>query len=454
MKLRDLRNSVTARLISSSLVSLAVAIVGSVTAEVLQSRARIDAEIRSSTELADMVIGYAMPGVQAAPDTAAAARRLTQDLNHMRHIAVEYVPQGGTQSSWPMNRKPRTEHPPFWFIALFETSSTSKLYPMAVSHSARGAIVVTGYADDEIEEIWYELCGRLLWLTIIALMITGAMVWMARLALRPIEAVANGMDRLSRGEFTVLDDSQVYELRRIGDRFNTLGASLRRAGADNKILIDRMMALQEAEREDIARELHDEIGSALFSLRAELVALHRLSPDGDALTDRIDDMEAIIEDVQWRNGRILAQLRPMALDHLSLTDALRDLVATWNGRMCGICWISEIEDCAEAVYQDGALAIYRVVQECMTNAARHSQARHVKVRLWRTPTTGRLHVEVVDDGIGYPSSLRMGYGLLGASERVRKLGGSLRIGRNQPAGTIASFSLPAIVEDPPGVVSE
>jgi two-component system sensor histidine kinase UhpB len=122
-----------------------------------------------------------------------------------------------------------------------------------------------------------------------------------------------------------------------------------------------MMALQESEREDIARELHDQIGSALFSLRAELVAWRHPDPEDGSVADRIDDLEAIIEDVQWRNGRILSRLRPMALDHLSLTDALRDLVETWSGRGSPICWMSEIEDCVGAAYQKDALAIYRVV---------------------------------------------------------------------------------------------
>jgi two-component system sensor histidine kinase UhpB len=410
--------------------------------------------MRSGSELAEMVIGYAMRAVSLEPDPEAAARRLAQNLNNMRHVVVQYVPQPDILPTRLRKRGARTEHSPLWFDSLFQISSPPKLYPVFANGSARGTVVVTGYADDEIDEIWKELCDQLVWLTMIALMVTGAMIWTARLALRPLEAVADGMDRLSRGEFTVLDDSPVYELRRIKERFNILGASLQRASADNKMLIDRMMALQESEREDIARELHDEIGSALFSLRAELVAWRHPDPDDGAVADRIDDLEAIIEDVQWRNGRILSRLRPVALDHLSLTDALRDLVETWSGRLSTICWMSEIEDCAGAACQKDALAIYRVVQECLSNAARHSRARHVMVRVRRASATGRLRIEVADDGIGCPSGLRMGYGLLGATERVRSLGGALRIDPNQPSGMILSFSLPSIMEGPTVVSAE
>jgi two-component system, NarL family, sensor histidine kinase UhpB len=447
MKLRDLRNSVTVRLMTSAVISLVVVVAGSTVVELLQSRNRIDAEMRSGSELAEMVIGYAMRAVNAESDPEAAARQLAQNLNNMRHVVVQFVPRNIDLPTELKKQEVRTKHPPFWFESLFRTNSIPQLYPVLAQRSMLGTVVVMGYADDEINEIWKDLCNQLVWLATIALMITCAMIWTARLALRPLEAVAAGMDRLSRGEFTVLDDAQVYELRRINERFNTLGASLQRASTDNKILIDRMMALQESEREDIARELHDEIGSALFSLRAELVAWRNPGPEDGAVADRIDGLEAIIEDVQLRNGRILSQLRPVALDHLSLIDALRDLVEAWGSRGSSICWTSEIENCAGRVDQKDAVAIYRVVQECLTNAARHSKARHVIVRVWRASTTRRLHIEIADDGIGCPSGLQMGYGLLGATERVRNLGGTLRIDPNRPSGMILSFSLPFPAEE-------
>ena len=160
MKLRDLRNSVTVRLVASCIISLAVAVIGSATAAVLESHSRIVAEMRSGSELAELVISYAMRGVQLEPDPEAAARRLAGDLDHMRHILVAYVPQGGVVPSKTEKRASRIEHPPVWFISLFEVSSIRKFYPVVANGSARGSIVVTGYADDEIAEIWGELGGE------------------------------------------------------------------------------------------------------------------------------------------------------------------------------------------------------------------------------------------------------------------------------------------------------
>ena len=440
MKLRDLPNSVTVRLIASAVTVLAFVLSGSILAELLDSRQRIDAEIRSSSSLAEMVIGYAMSGLAAEHDPEATAARLARDLDHMRHIAVQFVPQGAPVPL-PAEPPPHAERAPSWFISLFATSSVRNIYPIVGAGQTAGTLVVTGHADEEIDEIWDELCRQTLWLTLVAMLITGAMIWMARRALRPIQAVAKGMDSLSRGQFTALDDSDVYELRGVQDRFNALGTSLQRASADNRLLIDRMMVIQETEREEIARELHDEVGSALFSIRAGLVSLRNAGAGDGTLEERTGDLEAIIEEVQWRNVQLLERLRPMALDHVSLADALRDLVAGWSTRAAQVSWTSEIDDNVETADKDEAVAIYRVVQECLTNIARHAQAHQVLVRLWRT--AGGLQAEIVDDGVGLPKDLRLGYGLLGATERVRKLGGMLDVDRDRRGGTRVAFRVPA-----------
>ncbi len=443
MRLRDLRNSVTGRLIASATGTLVFVITGAVSAELLNSRKRIDAEIHSSTSLAETVIGYALRGLSADPSPDDTIWRLAQHLSGTRHIEVQYLPQDGASPKWQPDHRPRGKHAPSWFVRLFDTTPTRTLYPVTVNGAAHGTLVVTGYGDNELDEIWDDLCREVLWLTVVTLLVTLAMVWVAHHALRPVEAVADGLDRMSQGHFTVLDDADVYELRRLSERFNTLAASLQRAGADNRLLIDRIMTIQESEREDVARELHDEMGALLFSIRAELVALRRSELRTEIAADNIADLEGMIEEMQWRNGRLLERLRPMALDHLSFADALRDLVGAREGRAGGICWQCDIEGDIGNVNKDTGLAIYRIVQECLTNVSRHAQASHASVRVWCNAETQKLHVEVVDDGVGPPLDMRVGYGLLGAIERVRKLGGVFRIDRHEQGGMIVGFHLPA-----------
>lgn len=443
MRLRDLPTSVTARLVASAVAILAVVVAGLVTAELLGSRSRIDTEMRSSSDLAQMVIHYAMRGIGSEPDPEAALRQLAQELDAMRHIEVQYLAEDDSIPNLPNPAPPRVKHAPHWFAAHISTAPARRLYPVIAGGRVYGTMVVTDYPGDEIDEIWDDLWHEILGLVLAALLITAAITWVVRRALRPVEAVADGMERMNHGQFTTVEDVEVYELRNIGNRFNALGNSLQRAGADNRLLIDRMMTIQEHEREEIARELHDEVGSTLFSIRAELVALRNPEPGDDDIAHRIGDLESMIETVQRRNGRLLERLRPMALDYLSLADAIRDLVMTWDTRAGDTRWMYDVDDEIGEPDRASALAIYRVVQECLTNAARHAHARWVKVGAWSDRATRRLHVEIRDDGVGPPPDLHMGYGLLGATERVHKLGGTLSVGRNSPRGMIVSFDVPA-----------
>jgi two-component system, NarL family, sensor histidine kinase UhpB len=448
MRLRDLHNSVTARLVASAFAVLLVVIAGTTAAELLEAPSRIDAETRSSTALAEMIIGYALGSLSAAASPDEAVEQLVRQLGTTRHVDIQYVPQGNNPRSLPDEPRSHAHRAPGWFVALLVGPPSRAVYPVIVGGVARGTLAVTAYGYDEIDEIWSELCREISELTLIVLLLSAALGWVARHALRPIEAVADGMDRMCRGEFTPLDDTEIYELRRLGERFNTLAASLQSASIDNRMLIDRMMTIQESEREEIARTLHDEVGSTLFSIRAGLMTLRISYPEDCVAADNVGELETMIEEVQSRNRRLLERLRPMVLDHLSLADALRDMVDAWDGRTEATRWVSEIDD--DIGSGDGAadVAIYRIVQECLTNVARHAHAGWVTVLLRRDHTTRRLEAEISDDGIGLPKGMRYGYGLMGAAERARKFGGEFHLDCSERGGTIVRFGLPVRAPDP------
>ena len=188
-----------------------------------------------------------------------------------------------------------------------------------------------------------------------------------------------------------------------------------------------MLRVQEDERRRLARDLHDEAGQVLSAVKIELEL------DGRA------EAGALV-------GRALAQvrdlsnlLRPSALDDLGLVPALQAL-STDVAEHARIDVTLQAGDLGGALAPDVEVATYRVVQEALTNVARHAGARHVRVRLDRRG--GDIVVAVEDDGRGLDGSRLPQLGLLGMRERVTALGGRLEVGPASPAGTRVEATMP------------
>ncbi len=190
-----------------------------------------------------------------------------------------------------------------------------------------------------------------------------------------------------------------------------------------------VMEAREEERRRIARELHDELGQRLTALKMELSSL---SDGGTDRGTRLPAMLGMLDETVAALRRIAADLRPLMLDDLGLNAAI-EWLGNEASRRLGIrvqVDLDEVPDVDERV----AIALYRMVQEALTNVARHARARQASVQLRRR--NDGLHLSVRDDGVGFPERAlqREGrWGLLGMRERAELLGGRLEID-NPPGG--------------------
>jgi len=211
-------------------------------------------------------------------------------------------------------------------------------------------------------------------------------------------------------------------------------------GPELDTVLQRLLqAVREDERRRCARELHDETLQSLGALRVQLSAARR-SSDPEALQAALD---GAVQELGQQIGSLrslITDLRPASLDALGLEPALAQLferTRTMHG----------LEVHAAVALDPGRLlaeietAVYRVVQESITNAARHAAARRLEIEVLERH--GELAVRVIDDGHGFdPSAPRTGVGLVGMRERVVLAGGRLAI-RTSSAGTAVTVTLPA-----------
>lgn len=229
--------------------------------------------------------------------------------------------------------------------------------------------------------------------------------------------------------------------RRVAERTSELSTAheaLRR-------LSTHLQSVREEERAHIARDIHDDLGASLTALKLDLSWLQRQLHGDEQRSAHIERMLDVANTAMGAVRRILNDLRPGVLDHLGLWAALESLlqdVQQRTGLRCRLACEPVVERCR--LGRDAEIALYRIVQEVLTNVQRHAGARTVEIKACAEGST--LHLQIADDGCGMrvpaqPTS----FGLLGMYERARALGGHLHIESSAGLGTTVSLRLPGVI---------
>ena len=208
-------------------------------------------------------------------------------------------------------------------------------------------------------------------------------------------------------------------------------------------LSHRLVQAQELERTSLSRELHDEVGQMMTALGMELRNLETLRDSNPAAFEkRMEEIKRLNADAMRAIRDLAMGLRPSMLDDLGLEAALE-----WQGREfsrhTGVPAIVQVNSALDELSESQRTCIYRVVQEALTNCARHANARNVLVSVCNEKNG--VVVVVQDDGVGFSPSLRGGLGLLGIQERVEALDGKLHISSSVGKGTTVKVEIPAMV---------
>jgi PAS domain S-box-containing protein len=250
----------------------------------------------------------------------------------------------------------------------------------------------------------------------------------------PIEGSISSVEHEGRPIYTVI-------LRDVSER-HLVQQTLARSHDQLRQLSSALQSIREEERTHIARELHDDLGQLLASLRMDLTLLARVERLPEASTPLIGGMQSNLLTAIASLRRIATNLRPRALDEGGLYFALQGLRDEFTERHGIAC--SVLADEGELRLDDAAsTAIFRIVQEALTNIARHAGAQHVCVNLYRI--NGDLLLTIQDDGRGIRAQdmdKAESLGLIGMRERVWAMLGDITIGADESPGTRIDIVLP------------
>jgi len=430
--------SLRARLLTLLGATLAAGLALGVGLFMLHASSRLRAESDSTARLAREFLATALASVAESDDPLPALRGLLADVERLRHI---HIFMAGSGEETPPEAAARRA--PAWFAALVAGPPSVTRIALDTRGRLRGELVLAADPGDEIDEIWGEVALLALGAAALAVAGFGVVSVVVSRALAPVSTVAEALRRLERGDRSVrIAAGDAPEFVAIADRVGALAQTLARLDAENRALVERIIHVQDEERRDIARDLHDEIGPFLFTIRAGLGALAR-KLDGPR-QDECLRVDAQLGALQQVNRRILGRLRPAALDEMGLEGALQALTRGWRDLDPKVVVGLHVAEAAAPRDESIALTAYRIVQEGLTNVFRHASASRVDVTVERIVSDGKseLRVAVRDDGAGVPEGAREGMGLRGMGERVAALGGRLTLDSVTPRGALLEARLP------------
>jgi two-component system sensor histidine kinase UhpB len=401
----------------------------------LEAGPRVQAEDQSVIRLARGFVETMVAGLNDSPDPEARLNRIIEDFNRLRHVSI-------TRENQPVETKTADDGangPPAWFVALVHPERTAVSVPVTINGKS-APLVITSHPNDEMNEIWDGIVTQVQVGSAIAVALLLIIMTVVSRALAPIQELTDAMTQIEFGNYdTRVKPDGPPELAAIGSKLNHLAAALGDAVEDKRRLAERVVSLQDVERKEIARELHDEFGPHLFVLRAHISSLIRIAenrePDVASLRKHGSAIWEQVNALQQFNRRVLEKLRPVGLAELGLREALGALLRLWREAHPEVVIETSISASLGEPGETADLTIYRIIQEALTNVFRHADATRIAVTIERaelpSATTrggrGSVLVRVRDNGSGLLRDHKLGHGLFGMRERVLALGGTVTV---------------------------
>ena len=378
--------------------------------------------------------------------------------NHLTILVTDLSTQKVLYRSPPITENNQQQSPYQWvnFLIAIKPLRTDKTLPQSAP------VNVTIYAEPgpDLLIINKKIVSFLVLMALLGILVYSIIKIITSRFQRELNGINKAIKQIKRGHYNLqLPDLYFVELNEISDSYNQSIDQLEKIRRENQTLAERLLWLQEEERQYLAQELHDELGQSISAIKVMCVSMQKSAQNGTAptnqqnnqalakryqsITDICDHLYTVVRD-------LMKQLRPTVLDELGLKAALEEIVENWQQRQLtmdiSLSCSESIEQCSDSI----KINIYRIVQESLTNIMKHADAQHIQIKLCEYQSQSRpwtannyYQLTIIDDGTGFnTANKRFGFGIVGMRERVKSMGGTLEIDSNPGAGTTISVQVP------------
>ena len=389
-------------------------------------------EVLSTMTLAEFAIEQ---GVKKNPDFYLFQREDSDlgfsELSEIRHLKIQFFNNQDILLEETSNTLDEIKPPPYWFIFLIEKLS-EEIFFSKINIDQRGEM--TGYIlikpepIYEYAEIWQQIKVGLWIIGAFLILINIVVLILFSHMIKPINKIIEGFEKLEAGNYkSKINRSNILELDIIGKKFNSMINNLRQSNDKIHKLSQNLINVQEQEKSELARDLHDELGQSLTALQAEAASISK-STKKSSRDDAIFNVIQLSKNMMLSTREIIKKLNLGLIEDLGLESALIELFENWKRRFKGVKFEYKIEDKAlRKITKQETAHLYRIFQEALTNIAKHSEPKNIKITIKSLDGKGKIRILIRNDGIKSDLVNNEGLGLIGIAERVDQINGSLEV---------------------------
>jgi two-component system sensor histidine kinase UhpB len=408
---------------------------------VFTSKNAVRSEIESSVRLAQFSI---KSGIQKNPELYLFQDNLLglKDLKSIRHLTIQLLDKNKNIIDENISSK-EFYRSPTWFqniLDLYSKDLNPQEIPLRQYGELMGSVLITPNPIYEYDEIWQQFKNGLLIAGIFFIFVNIAIYFLFEKIISPIENLIISFHNLEQGRYKKNNESfGISELDILRVKLNQLIGKLKKN--DDKIhqLNQKLISIQEQEKKEISRDLHDEIGQSLAAIQVQAAAIKTMQKSKNSI-NQADSIIQTTKDLMGQTRNLIKRLSLSIIDDLGLEDSLIDLYGSWikkSGYKKAHCRISlPSHQQFSNLHKE---TIFRLTQEALTNINKHARPKRIDISIQENNKS--IHMEFINDGIVKNNKKTKGIGLLGMAERVANLSGTIK-SRTYKSMFIIKISIP------------
>ena len=350
------------------------------------------------------------------------------NLNELRHLKIQFFDSNNQLRDETGSNLSFLNIPPKWFISIIEefstTLPTNKII-INIEDKDYGYVLINPEPMYEYSEIWQQIKNGFLVILLFFGFVNSMILIVFYQTLKPINSIIRGFQQLEKEDYKArISKSNILELDIIGKNFNKMVINLKESNIKIHKLSQNLINVQEQEKKELARNLHDELGQSLTAIQAEAASIKK-NRNEESRIQALNSIIIISKNMMLSTRELIKKLSLGILNEMGFEIAISDLINDWLKRYPKISlnysYDKKLLGCMPDNYEGH---IYRIIQESLTNISKHSSPKNIRIS-FKLKNNNTIEIKILNDGVKKKISKKVGVGLLGMSERVNQMNGKI-----------------------------